>query len=138
MPCRIRRKLCPYGQRSYAAGRLSLQNIPCDHVRRHPCVLESGAEEGSSDFRVAMLPEEHLDDLPLLVDGAVDVAPVPGHFHVLFIDRPVLTHAAMLPQSSAGNSTIAGSRMQKGRTPFLATKPIQGLGRASFAITRRI
>jgi hypothetical protein len=54
-------------------------------VRCHPRVRESGAEESHGGFGVALLPEQHLDHLPVLIDRTIDVAPVPGHFDVRLI-----------------------------------------------------
>jgi len=50
-------------------------------------------EERRGGLEVSPLGYEHVDDLPVLVNGAVDVSPGPGDLHVGFIDKPVATHA---------------------------------------------
>src|SRR5829696_10034241 len=37
--------------------------------------------------------DEHVDDLPELVDRAVDVAPLPGDLHVRLVHRPAISHS---------------------------------------------
>ena len=34
---------------------------------------------------------QHVDDLPELVDHAIDIAPLPGHFDVGFVELPAVT-----------------------------------------------
>src|SRR5205085_9494421 len=63
-------------------------------VRRSPRVLESGAKESSRCFGITVFPEEHFDDLPVLIEGAVDRTPAPRHFDLRFVDRPALPQAA--------------------------------------------
>jgi hypothetical protein len=46
--------------------------------------------------------------------------------------------AAMRPQSSDGNSIVAGFPMRKGRTPAVKARPTKGFGRLYPELTRRI
>jgi hypothetical protein len=64
------------------SGRVRRRFVGGDRVRRHPGVLESGAEESRCRFGVAVLPEQHFNDLPVLIDGPVDITPAPGDFDV--------------------------------------------------------
>jgi hypothetical protein len=49
-------------------------------------------EELRGGLEVSPLGHEHVDDLPVLVNGAVDVSPGPRHLHVGLVDKPVITH----------------------------------------------
>ncbi len=48
----------------------------------------------SSSIHIASLRDEHVNHLAVLVNGAVDVAPLPGDFHVGLVDEPTRTNAA--------------------------------------------
>jgi hypothetical protein len=52
--------------------------------------------------------DEHVDDLPDLVDRAVEVAPLPGDPHLRLVHRPSISH---------GVSTWAGGLGQQRREP---------------------
>src|ERR1700759_5209021 len=52
--------------------------------------------------------------------------------------KPRARRVEILSQSATGNSAIAPSRMEKGRTPLPAANPTHGLGRTDSAITRRL
>jgi hypothetical protein len=74
------------------SGRVSGSLVGGHRVRRHPRALESGTKESGGGFGVAVLAKQHLDDLSVLIDGAVDVAPAPRHFDIGLSDRPALSH----------------------------------------------
>src|ERR1035437_7781981 len=42
--------------------------------------------------QITLPGHEHVDDLPVLVNGPIDVPPGPGDLHVSLIDKPVTTH----------------------------------------------
>src|SRR5664280_1414394 len=50
-------------------------------------------EEPCRSLQVSLLGHEHVDDLPILVNGPVDVSPGPRHLHVSLIDEPVTADA---------------------------------------------
>ena len=54
----------------------------------HSCVLESGTKESRRGFGVSALSKQDLDDLPLFIEGALDVSPAPRHFLIRFVHRP--------------------------------------------------
>ena len=49
-------------------------------------------EECCRRSQITLLGHEHVDDLPVLVNGPIDVPPGPGDLHVGLIDKPVTTH----------------------------------------------
>ena len=49
-------------------------------------------EEPSCRAEVAARRDEYVDDLPVLVDGSVDVAPFAGNRHVGLVDEPTVTY----------------------------------------------
>src|ERR1039458_2004820 len=49
-------------------------------------------EEFCRSSQITLLRHEHVDDLPVLVNGPIDVPPGPGDLHVGLIDKPVTTH----------------------------------------------
>jgi hypothetical protein len=58
------------------------------------CDLQRGqgsAEEPAGGVGVPTCRHEHVDDLPVLVDRPVDVAPHAVDFHVGFVDEPAVT-----------------------------------------------
>jgi hypothetical protein len=59
--------------------------------------LAMGAEHRGEEHRrspaVTFLGHEHVDDLPILIDGPVDVSPRAGDPHVRLIDEPVTPYA---------------------------------------------
>ncbi len=50
-------------------------------------------EECRRSSQITLRGHEHVDDLPVLVNGPIDVPPGPGDLHVGLIDKPVTTHA---------------------------------------------
>jgi len=51
-------------------------------------VLKSSGEEPAGGRPVPFLRHEHVNDLPKLVDRAVEVDPPPGHLDIRFINEP--------------------------------------------------
>jgi hypothetical protein len=49
-------------------------------------------EECCRSSQITLPGHEHVDDLPVLVNGPIDVPPGPGDLHVGLIDKPVTTH----------------------------------------------
>jgi len=49
-------------------------------------------EEHRCGLQVTLLGHEHVDDLPVSVNGPVDVSPGPGDLHVGLVDEPAATH----------------------------------------------
>jgi hypothetical protein len=46
--------------------------------------------------------DEHVNDLPELVDRSVDIAPLPGHLHLGFVDLPAVTDGVPTRPSGLG------------------------------------
>lgn len=51
-------------------------------------------EERCRRLQIALPRQEHVDDLPVLVNGSIDVPPRPGDPHVGLVDEPATTDAA--------------------------------------------
>ena len=58
-----------------------------------PWTGDHRGEEGCCGSHVALLRQEHIDDLSLLVNGSVDVSPGSVHLYVGLVDKPAATHA---------------------------------------------
>jgi len=54
---------------------------------------DRSGEERCRSVQVTLLRHVHVDDLPELVNGPIDVPPGPGDLHVGLIDEPVATDA---------------------------------------------
>jgi hypothetical protein len=65
-----------------------------DPVRCHAGHRLGRAEERLSGRHVAVLAEQHVDQVPVPVDGAIEIAPAPVHFQVCLIDGPAAAHLA--------------------------------------------
>ncbi len=64
-------------------------------------------EEPGRRLHVSLPRHVQVDDLPVLVNGAVHVAPGPGHLHVGFVDEPPVTDGvAARPRCDADSSTM--------------------------------
>ncbi len=68
--------------------------------------VEGGGEEPSSRPNVTPSRDEHVDDLPVLVDSAIHVAPAACDLHIGLIDEPAIPDCM---------STRAGSLGEEGR-----------------------
>jgi len=51
---------------------------------------------------VAPWGDEHVDDLPELVDRAVDIASLPGDPHIGLVHSPAISHGAATRSASLG------------------------------------
>ncbi len=114
--------------------------------RRGRGVLE---EESPGRRGVAADRDQHIDDLAVLVDGPVDVAPVAGHLHVGLVDEPAVadgvapgraslingvnrcTHRYRVTQDrprcrSANSSSRSGTRVSKRRYQRTASRITSG------------
>src|SRR3954454_13723320 len=65
-----------------------------DPVRCHPSHRFGRPKERLRCFHVAVFTEQHVDQGPVPVDGAVEIAPAPMHFQVRFIDIPAAAYRA--------------------------------------------
>ena len=59
-----------------------------DHFRWLAVVTDRAAEEPARGDGVAALRHVHVDDLTMVIDGAVDVTPHAPHLHIGFVDEP--------------------------------------------------
>jgi hypothetical protein len=57
-------------------------------------------EEAMGCLGVAQRGDIDVDDLPELVDGPVDVAPLAGDLHIGLVDLPAISHA--MPAAPGG------------------------------------
>src|SRR3954454_18029902 len=65
-----------------------------DPVRCHASDRLGGAEELLSGCHVAVLTEQHIDQVPGPVDSAVQIAPAPVHLEIRLIHIPAAAHRA--------------------------------------------
>src|SRR4051812_8095565 len=65
-----------------------------DPVRCHPSHRFGRPKERLRGFHVAVLAEQHVDQVPVPVDGAIEIAPPPLHFQVCLIHIPAAAHRA--------------------------------------------
>jgi hypothetical protein len=63
---------------------------------------ERPLEEPAGSGRIAPRGDEHVDNLPELVDGSVDVAPLAGYLQVGFVDLPAVTDGVAAGPGSLG------------------------------------
>jgi hypothetical protein len=54
--------------------------------------VDRSLEEPLGCLGVALWGDEDVDDLPELVDGAVDVAPLAGDLHIGLVHGPLISH----------------------------------------------
>jgi hypothetical protein len=54
--------------------------------------------------RVSARGDQHVDDLPVLVDGPVNVTPDTVDLHVGFINKPTLARRATAKRAASANS----------------------------------
>jgi len=68
--------------------------VPVGHDFTRPDVgcADSPLEEPASCSAVAPRGDEHVNDLPELVDGAVDIAPLAGDLQVGLVDLPAVAN----------------------------------------------
>jgi hypothetical protein len=61
------------------------------HLGGAGAVLQGASEEPPGGRQIPFLGHEHIDDLPVLVDGPVQTHPPPGDFHLRLIHKPPIT-----------------------------------------------
>jgi len=83
-------------------GRVHRRLIGDDLSRRDLRRTDRPFEEAMGCVGVAPPGDEYVDDLPELVDGPVDVAPLPGHFDVGLVDLPAVTEGVPARPSGVG------------------------------------
>jgi hypothetical protein len=64
--------------------------VGCDLYQRDPRRADGPLEEPARRHRVPPWRDEHVDDLAELVDGPVDVAPLPSNLGVGLVDLPAV------------------------------------------------
>jgi hypothetical protein len=63
---------------------------------------DSAFEEPPGGLRVATHGYEHVDDLPELIDRAVEVAPPASHLHIGLVHEPAVTNSMPAGPGSLG------------------------------------
>jgi hypothetical protein len=63
-------------------------------------------EEAVGGLRVATRGDEHVDDLPDLIDRAVHIAPPAGHLHVGLVHEPALANGVPAGPGGLGSSGV--------------------------------
>jgi hypothetical protein len=53
-------------------------------------MLESMGEEPASGDQIPFLSDQHVNDLPKLVNRTVQIDPLPGDLDIRFIDEPAI------------------------------------------------
>ena len=61
------------------------------YLARARAVLEGAREEPAGGCQIPLFRDQHVDDLPVLVDGPVQIDPAPGDLDVGFVDEPPIT-----------------------------------------------
>jgi hypothetical protein len=82
--------------------RIGRREVGPDLARRRLGCAESPLEEPPCTGAVAPRRSEHVDDLPCLVDRAVDIPPAAGDLHVGLVDLPAI--ADLVPAGPGGLS----------------------------------
>ena len=62
----------------------------CGDLARAEAVLEGASEEPASGCQGPLFRDQHVNNLPILVDGPVQIHPAPGYLDVGFIDEPAI------------------------------------------------
>ncbi len=82
---------CPMpnvGQDGAESSRIALGLVGCDPLRPHACLIDGTREERLGSLSVPPLREVGVNDLPVFVDGTLDVGPRPVQTRVRFINAP--------------------------------------------------
>ena len=58
------------------------------HLARPWAVLKGSGEEPVGGYPVPLGRHQHVNDLPELVDRAVEIDPPPGNFDICFVNKP--------------------------------------------------
>jgi hypothetical protein len=71
-----------------------------DHARVDGCSIgrnldrrraeRHSADEESPRRRISALADQHVDDLPVLIDGPVEVGPAAGNLDIRFVGEPTI------------------------------------------------
>jgi hypothetical protein len=75
----------------YGTG-VRVMPIRGDAVRRHPGHGPRGAKEGLRRGEIPRGAEAHVHEIPLSIDGAVEIAPAPLHADVRLVHIPTSAH----------------------------------------------
>ncbi len=94
-------------------GRVDRGGVCHDLAGRHLQHLQRSLEEPAGRSRVAARGDEHVDDLPVLVDGAVHVPPDTIDLHRRLIHEPPVTR---------GVTSKPGGVCEQGRKPLHPTE----------------
>ena len=86
----------PHALAEFGADRpgVAVVAVGRDPIRGHAGDRLGGAEERLSGRHVAVLAEQHVDQVPVPVDGAIQVAPAPVHLEICLIHVPAAAHLA--------------------------------------------
>jgi hypothetical protein len=85
-------------QHDWVGGGLVGDDLDRGDLRRAERPLEEPAGSG----RVAPWGDEHVDDLPCLVDGSVGLAPAAGDLHMGLVDLPAVPDGMAAGPGSLG------------------------------------
>jgi len=96
---------CRRWQQVLQHGRVDRRLIGGDLDGRDLGRADGLVEEPTGGLGVSARGDEHVDDLPELVDRAVDIASAPSHLHICLVHRPSIPD---------GVSTWPGSLGQQG------------------------
>jgi hypothetical protein len=73
-----------------------------DFIRSDPGRPDSLLEEPTRRLAIPPRRDIHVDDLPELVDGAVDIPPPTGDLHIGLVHLPAISHAVPAGPSGVG------------------------------------
>src|SRR4051812_43603948 len=71
---------------------VAVMAIRRDPVRGYAGHHLAGAEERLSGCHIAVFTEQHVDQVPVPVDGTIEITPASMHLHIRFIDMPTAAH----------------------------------------------
>ena len=83
--------------------------VSADLDRHHTDLLPRLGEERSGGVQVSALGRQDLDDLAVLIDGAVQVVPCPGDLDVDFVDEPPIPRC--VPAGAGGVDEFGRERL---------------------------
>src|SRR5215217_7139538 len=79
--------------RSCLSPRIGRSSVGTDLHWQHLRGVEGPFEEPPGCLRVALESDEHVDDLPELVDRAINVPPLPSDLHIRLVHLPAIPDA---------------------------------------------
>ena len=112
-----------FAQRGADRPGVAVVAIGCDPVRCHAGHRLGGTKERLRGRHVAVFTEQHVDQVPVPVDSAIQIAPAPVHLQVRFIDVPAAAHLA----TPAPSQLLGQGRVRCGR--FSRSPGLDGQGR---------